>query len=96
MVALDAIRRKRDAILRIAEQHGARDVRVCGSVARADVSNHTDLELLVRLDADRTLLDLAGLLLDLRDLLSMRVEIVTDDALRGSEGGQILKEAIAL
>ena len=53
---------KRDDILQIARLYGAHDVRIFGSVARGDNSEASDLDIIVRFDSDRTLLDHAGLI----------------------------------
>jgi predicted nucleotidyltransferase len=43
----DAIREKREAILRIAARHGATEVRLIGSVARGEGRPGSDVDLLV-------------------------------------------------
>lgn len=68
MVTRETIREKRDSILQIAARYGASDVRVFGSVSRGDVTNRSDLDLIVRFEPGRTLFDHGGLLMDLRDL----------------------------
>ena len=83
MVTLDKLRReKRAEILRIAETHGARNVRVFGSVVRGENRSDSDLDLLVEFDSGRTLLDLIGLKLDLENLLGVQVDVVTPNSLR--------------
>ncbi len=72
------LREKRDEILRIAGRYGASDVRVFGSVARGEVTENSDLDMLVKLERGRTLLDLAGLSQDLEDLLGCEVQVVTE------------------
>jgi uncharacterized protein len=52
---------KRNDILRIAAQYGARNLRVFGSVARGDDRAHSDVDLLVDMDPDRSMLDVVGL-----------------------------------
>ena len=54
------LQQTRDEIIRIAARHGARNVRLFGSVARGDDRPESDLDLLVEMDADRSLLDLVG------------------------------------
>ena len=83
MVTLDTLRReKRAEILHLAQVHGAREIRVFGSVARGDNREESDVDLLVDFDKGRTLFDLIGLRLDLKELLGAEVDIVTPGSLR--------------
>ena len=74
------IERDREGILRIAAQHGARHVRVFGSVARGDDWADSDVDLLVEMEDNRSLLDLVGLEQDLEELLRRHVDVLTDDS----------------
>ncbi len=47
------LRGHRQEILRIAAKHGARNVRVFGSVARGEAHPESDVDLLVEWDLDR-------------------------------------------
>lgn len=67
---------KRAAILALARQYGARNVRVFGSVARQDARPDSDVDFLVDLDPGRNIFDLGGLLEDLRELLESPVDLV--------------------
>jgi predicted nucleotidyltransferase len=71
---IQALRVKREEILQIAAEHGARTVRVFGSVARGEADTASDLDLLVEMEPGRSLLDLGGLLMELQDLLGCRVD----------------------
>jgi uncharacterized protein len=73
---LAALRARRDDILRIAAAHGAHDVRIFGSVARDEAGPASDIDFLVNLDAERTLFDLSGLILDLEDALGHSVDVI--------------------
>jgi len=78
-MALDTrVKEKRDEILRIAAEHGARNVRVFGSVARGDFGPDSDVDFLVEMEPGRSLMDMGGLLMDLQDLLSCKVHLVTE------------------
>jgi uncharacterized protein len=57
MTASDIVREKREEILAIARKHGAFNVRVFGSVARGEADEESDIDLLVDLDADRSVFD---------------------------------------
>lgn len=96
MITKDDVRRQRDAILEIARRHGARDVRLFGSVARNDTTERSDLDLIVRFDAGRTLLDHAGLIGDLEDLLGIKVDVIDADGMRPRFRAVVEKEASPL
>ncbi len=89
----ELLKDRREDILRIAAQHGAHNVRVFGSVARGDARPDSDVDLLVELEAGRSLLDLGGLLMDLQVLLDREVDVVTDKGLRDRIRARVLQEA---
>lgn len=96
MVTVESIRHRRQEILDIAARYGAHDVRLFGSVARGDQTEASDLDLVVRFDPDRSLFDHGGLLMDLRELLGMKVDVVSEEALTGRFGQLVRKEAVPL
>jgi len=79
---IDDLRKQRETILRLAAAHGASNIRVFGSVARGEADDASDIDLLVDMGPDRSLLDLGGLLMDLERLCGPRVYVVTDRRLR--------------
>jgi len=93
---LNELRRRRSEILRLAAHHGASNVRVFGSVARREADQESDVDLLVDLDPDRTLLDLGGLLMDLNTLLGVSVDVMTEEILRDQVREHALREGVPL
>jgi uncharacterized protein len=87
---------KRDEILRLAALRGASNVRIFGSVARGEATESSDVDILVDLDEDRSLLDQGGLLMDLRELLGCKVDVATEDGLKLRVRDHILREAVRL
>ena len=96
MITQEDIRRKRNAILDIARRYGARDVRIFGSVARGDATEGSDLDLIVRFEPGRSLLDHGGLVMDLRELLGVRVDVIDEEAMRERFRNRALREAVPL
>lgn len=97
MITLEELRKQRKAsILRLAEQHGARNVRVFGSVVRGENRLDSDIDFLVDLDPGRDLFDLGGLLADLKDLLQTKVDLVEAQCLHPYIRDRVLSEAVNL
>jgi len=93
---IQSLRERREEILQIAAKHGARKVRIFGSVARGEADAASDLDLLVEMEPGRSLLDLGGLLMELQDRLDARVDVVTEKGLRERIRDRVQKEAVAL
>jgi hypothetical protein len=90
------LQRYRSEILDLALRHGARNVRVFGSLARGEGREDSDLDLLVTLGEGRSLLDLVGLKQDLEDLVHRSVDVVTEKALSPYLRERVLSEAVPL
>jgi uncharacterized protein len=95
-VVATLLRSARGRILQIAHDHGARNPRVFGSVARGEEHESSDVDLLVDLADDRTLLDLVGLRLALEKELGIEVDVATLDMLKPEARKVVLQEAIPL
>jgi len=92
----ELLREKREEILQIAERHGARNVRVFGSVARGEADEKSDIDLLIDLGPARTPWFPGGLIVDLEGLLGRDVDIATVAALRPRIRERVLREAVPL
>jgi predicted nucleotidyltransferase len=84
---------KRAEILRIAERHGAYNVRVFGSVARGEAGPDSDVDLLIDAGEKVSSWFPGGLIVDLEDLLGRRVDVVTERALRPELRKYVLRDA---
>jgi predicted nucleotidyltransferase len=90
------VEKHREKILELAARHGASNVRVFGSLARGEGSESSDLDLLVTLEEQRSLLDLVGLKQDIEDLLHRPVDVMTEPALSPYIRDRVLAEAMPL
>ncbi len=88
--------RNREAVLAAARRAGASNVRVFGSVARAQDTAGSDVDLLVDLDPGRTLLDVVGLTKTLSELLGVRVDVAIEEILKPEVRERAIAEARAL
>ena len=97
MGTLDTLRaERREEILRLAGRRGAHNLRVFGSVARGEADENSDLDLLVAWEPGRSLMDHAGLVEDLQELLGVKVHVGTERSLHWYVRDRILREATAL
>ncbi|MEW6351856.1 MAG: nucleotidyltransferase family protein [Thermodesulfobacteriota bacterium] len=96
MTMKDLLKEKREGILRLASLHGARNVRVFGSVARGTDDSESDLDLIVDMEPGRSLLDLGGLWWDLNEVLGTKVDVVTEKGLKKRIRDRVLAEAVPL
>ncbi len=96
MTTTDVLKSKRNDILRLAAEHGARHIRVFGSVARGEADSTSDIDFLVRMDRGRSLLDLIELGQELESVLHRKVDILTDEGLSPYLRQRILDEAVPL
>ena len=90
------LRRHRRAVIETLEHAGAHNPRVFGSVARAEDTDISDIDLLVDLDDDVSLVTLARLTRELTELLGVAVDIVPAATLKPGVRNRVLAEAIAL
>lgn len=90
------LRRQRRRLLDAAKKHGVGKVRVFGSLARGEGGIASDVDLLVELKAERTLVDLAAFRREAVEILGLPVDIATADMLKERIRDEVLAEAIPL
>lgn len=96
IVGVETVKNRRTEILQLAEKHGARNVRVVGSVARGEADAASDVDLLVDLEPERDLFDIIRLKRELGTLLGCPVDVGTEAGLRESIRERVLQEAMPL
>ncbi len=93
---IDQVRAKREEILRVAESHGAFNIRIFGSVARGEADSESDVDFVVDMERNRDLFEFANLRADLEELLDCRVDLVELDGLKESTRSRVTAEAVHL
>jgi len=96
MITSAKLKVKRNEIVQIAASHGAKNLRIFGSVARGQAKQSSDLDVLITLEPGRSLLDVVAIKQDLEDLLGCSVDVVTEDAVSPHIREQVLKDAVSL
>ncbi len=90
------LRAHRGDVIEIAKAHGARDLRVFGSVSTGNDNENSDIDLLATFDPEVDLFDIARLELALSALLGVHVDVVPEKSLREFLKDRVLNEAVPL
>jgi len=98
--AATTIRQRLDAlkpqVLAVATRHGASNLRIYGSIATGREHPASDLDLLVDLPEEQSLLGLISLRQDLEHLLGCSVDVTEAETLHPLIRAEILEQALAL
>jgi predicted nucleotidyltransferase len=90
------LRRHRRAIIDAARRRGATNVRVFGSIARAEDTASSDVDILVDLADGVGVVGLVGLERELSEILKRPVDVVPAAGLKPAVAKRVADEAIAL
>lgn len=101
MVTLEQLRNiYKSQILALARQQGVSDIRIFGSVARGEQTEHSDVDFLYRRLEGTTLWELGGLHWRLEKMLSTKVQLVDEWSVNEhafpDERAHIFHEAVPL
>ncbi len=86
----------KEIILEILKKYDMIRASLFGSIVREEMTNESDIDLLVEFKGKKSLLDLAGLKLELEEKLEFFVDILTYDSLHSLLKEQILTELVEI
>lgn len=90
------LRQHRSEVIKIAKSHGARGLKVFGSVVTGKEHEGSDIDLLATFDPSVDLFDMARLEFALGELLGVEVDVVPEKTLRPFLRDRVLSEAVPL
>ena len=95
-MTLECLKLRREEIVEIAKNRGAKNIRVFGSVARGEARLDSDVDFLVEFEEGRSLFDLGGFIADAEELLGCKVDVISERGLRPRFRDRVMREAVAI
>jgi len=92
----EQIRAAREKALEVLQKNGIKRAAFFGSIVRGEMTDESDIDILVEFEGRKSLLDLAGLKLDLEDALERRVDLLTYRSLHPMLKDKILAEQVPI
>jgi uncharacterized protein len=86
----------REKTLAILQKNGIKRAAFFGSIVRGEMTDESDIDILVEFEGRKSLLDLAGQKLDLEDALERRVDLLTYRSLHPMLKDRILAEQVQI
>jgi predicted nucleotidyltransferase len=86
----------KDKILPILKKYGVKRAGIFGSVARGESTEESDIDILVEIEGRMSLLDFAGLKLELEEILGRKVDLGEYSAIKPLIREEILKEVVPI
>jgi uncharacterized protein len=88
-----ALQKNRAAIRSVVERHRARNARVFGSVLHGNDQEDSDLDILIDPTPETTLFDIGAIRHELLQLLGVRVDVLTPNALPDAFRAKVIAES---
>jgi len=92
----EQMRAAREKALEILQKNGIKRAAFFGSIVRGEMTDDSDIDILVEFEGRKSLLDLAGLKLDLEDALERRVDLLTYRSLHPLLKDRIIAEQVPI
>ena len=86
------IEKKKNIIIALLRRHGVKRASLFGSTATGRATSQSDVDLLIEFEDGKSLLDLAGLKLELEEVLGKTVDVLTYRSLHPLLKDRILRE----
>jgi len=82
------------SLIQTLKKHDVKKAALFSSIVKNKVTDKSDIDLLVEFEGKKSLLDLAGLKLELQELLKRKVDVLTNKSLHPLLKNRILSEQI--
>jgi len=82
----------KNILVRVLEKYDVKRAALFGSIVRGEATEESDIDLLIEFEGRKSLLDLAGLKIELEEHLKRKVDVLTYDSLHPLLKEKILSE----
>ena len=86
------VRHIRESILPVLRRHGVSKAGLFGSIVNNDMRPESDIDILVQIDKDISLLDFVGMKLELEEALDRSVDLVEYDTIKPLLRERVLRQ----
>jgi predicted nucleotidyltransferase len=86
----------KEKILPILKKHGIQKAAICGSFARGEESEDSDIDILVEVAEDLSLFDFVGIKLEIEKIVGREVDLIEYDTIKSAIKESLLEEEIAI
>jgi len=83
-------------MLEILKKHDVKRASLFGSIVREEMTDESDIDILIEFKGEKSLLDLAGLKIALEEALKCKVDVLTYDSIHPLLRDQILAEQVGI
>jgi predicted nucleotidyltransferase len=83
-------------IIPILERYGIKKAAIFGSLAKGEGKTSSDVDILVEIKSDMSLIDFIGIKLELEEALKMRIDLVEYDTIKPIIKERILAEQVVI
>ncbi len=86
----------KERVIEVLKRNDVKRAALFGSITRGEMNENSDIDLLIEYKGKKSLMDLAGLKLELEDTLKCKVDLLTFDSLHPLLKEKITKEQIEI
>jgi predicted nucleotidyltransferase len=86
----------KEKILPVLKKHGIKKAAICGSFAKGEESEDSDIDILVEIADDLSLFDFVGIKLEIEKIVGREVDLIEYDTIKSAIKESLLEEEIAI
>jgi len=93
---MEPIQEIKEKITPILQRYGIEKAAIFGSLAKGKAKINSDVDILVEIKGDMSLLDFIGIKIELEEALKMKVDLVEYDTIKPTIKDKILAEQVVI